>query len=357
MSWILLLSCIAVSIGNPSVDRFVAGSSLLFEADPGAAPPTSQDPPAEPTPEDGTAVLRFFESRYREARTAFAEGNFRAAWQISEAILILAPDVPFHDDLRRLRRDAQGRFLARSVIIVAFEPADDLSFPLTELRGHVTIENHSMDPITIGSDEKEPVLGLAHFRLNTLGVNSLGESVQEGTRVVRMPKEFRIGIGEVHRFPISIPIPPGGEEVLIQRWMLRGALRPIAVRLGKEEFTRGVPWVENHGVLLPDDLADVAGAPLAHVRRALLTGDRRRFAAASTLWWAEVEEDGKERTLGVRERMVEELLAALGRFDGELDRHVIRFLETLTGELRERTVRSWQIWGLTRVEHAPGGDR
>ena len=46
--------------------------------------------------------------------------------------------------------------------------------------------------------------------------------------------------------------------------------------------------------------------------------------------------------------MVEELLTALASHDGALDRVVIHALEELTGEVRERTTRSWQIWALTR---------
>jgi hypothetical protein len=235
--------------------------------------------------------------------------------------------------------------------VVSFEPAPDLKFPLELLRGDVVIENHSPDPITIGTAEKKPILGLAHFKLFTLAEPAHGESVQEGTRVVRMPREFRIAPGATHRLPVEIKIPPHmGGEVLVQRWSMGGALRPITVRVGKSLVTRGVPWVKNHGVLLPEDLTDVAAAPLAHVRQALLTGDRRRFLAASTIWWQEIEEDGKRRTKEVRERMIDDLLPVLGEFDGALDFPAIRMLEHLTDEVRERSVRSWRIWGLTRKQ-------
>jgi len=320
----------------------------------GTAPTPAPIPAPTPAPAGGNEVRRFLESRHEEAKQAYEAGNFRLAWQIAEAILILSPDVPFHEDLRRLRRDAQGRYLAQSVVLVTFVPAAEPTFPIAELRGDVVIENHSAEAITIGSQEKEPVLGLARFRVSSLPEDSIGETAQEGTRVVRMPGEFRIEPGAAHRIPIAIEVPPAPEgAILLQRWTVDGVLRPITVRVGKELLTRGVPWMAAGGALVEPELADIPPAPLEHLRRALLTGDRRRLLAASALWWAEWAEEGEAIPPAEREQLVDELLACLGRFDGELDLPAIRLLEELTGEVRERTTYSWQIWGLTRGRPAP----
>jgi len=303
----------------------------------------------------GDEVGRFLESRYQEAKQAYAAGNFRLAWQIAEAILVLAPDVPFREQLRRLRRDAQGRFLAQSVVVVTFVPSGEPSFPVAELRGDVVIENHSSEAITIGSHEREPVLGLVRFRVISLPEDSVGETAQEGTRVVRMPEEFRIQPGAVHRLPVTIAVPPAPEGALLfQRWTVDGVLRPITVRVGKELLTRGVPWIAAGGALLPPELAGLEDEPLDQLRQALLIGDRRRFIVASALWWAEAEQgEGGARAAPEREQLIDELLGSLGRFDGELDLPAIRLLEELTGEVRERTTQSWQIWGLTRARPVP----
>jgi hypothetical protein len=167
-----------------------------------------------------------------------------------------------------------------------------------------------------------------------------------------MPGEFRVEPGTVHRLPLAIPLPPAGEGALLERWTLGGALRPIRIRWGNEILTRSVPWIGARGALLPPDLAEVSVDPLQHLRRSLLTGDRRRFAVAAALWWDEVEEDGAERTRETREKLIDELLEALGRFDGALDLLSIRLLENLTGEVRERTLRSWRVWGLSRAARA-----
>ena len=265
---------------------------------------------------------------------------------------MLAPELPFRNELRKLRRNAQGRFIARSVVVVTFESDESReSFPLRELHGDVVIENHSVEAIVLGRYEKDPVLGTLHFRERALSPYSLGESAQEGTRVIRMPKEIRVEPGMSHRIPISIEFPRNGDEPLMQRWMVSGVLRPITVKVGRNELTRGVPWVPSLGVAIPEEFRDVPASSLESLRRAILTGDPARFLIASTLWLAETEEDGKERTADIRALMVEELLRTLSSHDGQLDRVTIHALEELTGEVRERTARSWQIWALTR----PGG--
>ena len=73
----------------------------------------------------------------RGARLDYAEKRFKNAWQICESILVLAPQVPFRDEVRKLRRAAQGRYIARSVVVVSFEPATDLAFPIAEFSGNV----------------------------------------------------------------------------------------------------------------------------------------------------------------------------------------------------------------------------
>lgn len=322
--------------------------------------PPAPVPPDDPGSDEagaasagGAEIRRFLESRRREAKKAYEEGNFRGAWQIAEAILVLAPDVPYREELRRLRRDAQGRYLAQSVVIVTFVPSGEPAFPIAELRGDVVIENHSSEAITVGSREKEPVLGLAQFRVRSIGDDAFGGSAEAGTRVVRMPDEFRVEPGAVHRLPVAIPVPLPPEGTILQQWEVTGVLRPITVRVGKEFLTRGVPWIAAGGAALEADLADIAAEPRGQLRRALLTGDRRRFIAASALWWAEAEAEGGARIPEKHDALVGEILANLGRFDGELDHPAIRLLEEITGEVRERTTESWQIWGLTRARESP----
>lgn len=360
LSMLLLLvpAAAAVAQGDDASSGSAAGETSTSAERPAptsadddeAAPPTKPDtaaPPAE--------VIHYLERRFEEARYAYETGSFRRAWRLCEAILVLAPDVPFRADLRRLRREAQGRYLAKSVVVVAFHPADDLTFPATELRGDVVIENHSPETISVGRAENDPVLGMVHFRVRTLDAPGDGESAEEGTRLVRMPEEIGIDPGQEHRISVTIPLDPvgAGGETWMQRWMVGGALRPITVRAGKAELTRGIPWVPAQGILVPEDLADVPNATLQHLRRAMLTGDRRRFTVASHLWWLEIEEEDPGGSAAIRTKLIEELLVGLDRPDGWLDGPIIRMLERLTGVVRERTAQSWKIWGLTRRRASP----
>ena len=296
----------------------------------------------------GTPLLSFLETRFEDARTAYERGLFKEAWQISDAILVLAPEVPFHDQVRRLRRRAQGRFIGRSVVVVTFEPTETPDFPAKTLVGDVVIENHSAERIEIGRAEKDPVLGILHFVDRAFSAYSLGESRNEGTRVIRMPEEILVEPGDVHRIPVTIDLPPHDGGTILQRWEVSGTLRPITVKVGRELLTRGVPWVKNQGRWLPDEVREVESDPRDHLRRALLTGDPLPLIVGALVWLEDAEEDGPTRNVEARAALLEELLAALGTHDGALDRCLIRILEQLTGEVRERTVRSWQIWALTR---------
>jgi len=294
-------------------------------------------------------VVEFMAQRFELAKLAYEEGNFKKAWQLCEAILYLAPELPFRKQLRSLRREAQGRFIAQSVVIVSFQPDDDLALPCLELRGDVTIENYSNEPIVIGRFEEDPVFGMLKFELRTLSGYSFGESVQVLSRVVRMPEEILVESGGVYQLPFSLPLEElASEGTLLQQWSLTGSLRPISVKLGRDVLTRGVPWIPSQGVLVPEDLAEVPSDPLQHLRQALLTGDGRRFLVASALWWSEIEEDGVEQTAELRAVVTEELLSSLGANSGLLDLASIRLLEKLTGVFRERTAESWIIWSLTR---------
>jgi len=302
-------------------------------------------------------VIEFLAQRFKLAQLAYEEGNFKKAWQLCEAILCLAPELPFREQLRSLRREAQGRFIARSVVIVSFQPDDDLALPCLELRGDVTIENYSNEPIIIGRFEEDPVFGMLKFELRTLSGYSLGESVQVLSRVVRMPEEIRVESGGVYQLPFSLPLEEfASEGNLLQQWSLTGSLRPITVKIGGDELTRGVPWIPSQGILVPEDLSEVTSDPLQHLRQALLTGDGRRFLVASALWWSEVEEDSVEQTAEIRAVVTEELLSSLGANSGLLDLASIRLLEKMTGLFRERTAESWIIWSLTRPKKkSPNG--
>ena len=296
------------------------------------------------------AVLEFLQIRFEGARLDYAEKRFKNAWQICESILVLAPQVPFRDEVRQLRRAAQGRYIARSVVVVSFEPATDLAFPIAEFSGNVLIENHSAEKLVLGRSEKDPVLGLLHYKERTLSGISLGESALEGTVVVRMPEEIEVQPGETYRIPVTVALPDSNQDPLLQRWEVSGKLRPITVRVGRDQLTRGVPWIPSVGAICAEPYAEAIGKPLQNLRQAILVGDRERFIIAATLWLAEIEEDGPEKTGPIRAQVLEELLAALDRRDGVLDLPVIRVLEALTGEVRERTARSWKIWALTRPQ-------
>ena len=96
-------------------------------------PPMSETSPlvsSADVPDDESsseAVIVFLTSRYQEAILAFENGSYEKSWKMCEAIIVLAPDpFPLLAEVRKLRRRAHGRHLARSVLVIRFshDPAD-----------------------------------------------------------------------------------------------------------------------------------------------------------------------------------------------------------------------------------------
>ncbi len=294
------------------------------------------------------AVVAFLTSRYQEAIRAFENGSYEKSWKLCEAIIVLAPEpFPLLAEVRKLRRKAHGRHLARSVLVVRFshDPADPASFPLSRLRGSVLVENLSSEPIQFGVRAEDALLGQIYLSLREVYENG-SETIISDVRVLRLESGFRVEPGASRGVPVTLPLPVPAAMPVLQEWVVTGVTRPIRIMTKEGQIIRGLPWIKESGVAVVKGYEAVIEDPLRELRKALLEGDRTRMVIARHLWMAQRSEDGISASPG--DSIVDDLLGFLGSHDGVLDDLLVRLLEDVTGLIRERSARAWKIWGVTR---------
>ncbi|MEE8142692.1 MAG: hypothetical protein V3T77_06295 [Planctomycetota bacterium] len=304
----------------------------------------------EPPPKDpGDAVECFFLEKLREAEQLFKNGHYRSAFKIADAIQVLAPDISFHKKVKKLRRDAEGRFLGGSILSIRFEVkgAEELEFPVRTLHGQVVIENVTHEEIQLKLSRRQTLFGQAHYRVTEIYEDG-SQKISQGTPVVRVEKGFQLAPGEQHSLPLEVFLPgdPTHNPVL-QVVTVRGTLRPSAVQLPDRSISRAIPWQTSVTVLLPPELAEVREQPYRQLQLAMLTGDHRQLTAAGWLLLDELRGGGAWAG-GQREQTVEMLLKALDRDNPWFQRAAIHLLEAYTGKRRAPTVESWKIWALEK---------
>ncbi len=319
--------------------------------------PGSQEPQAtslKDQSDDATAkvnvVIEFLTHRYREAETAYRNGQFEKAWKTCEAILVLAPEqFPLRFEVGKLRRRAHGRHLSRSALVVRFEIApveeEKIQFPLAFLQGSVLVENLSKEEIQFGDSAEDPLLGQLIWVVREVYEDGTSRSTTD-MRNLRIDSGFRVEPGASRGIPITLPLTVPSATPILQQWSVTGATMPIRLITPEGEVRRGVPWVEERGLATPSGYQDVERNPAGEMRRALLEGDRVRMAIASHLWLEARNEASTPSNPS--DPIVDDLLSSLGSHEGLLDGHLVMLLEEVTGLIRERSARAWKIWGVTR---------
>lgn len=307
--------------------------------------------PAGPTPREasGDAVTEFLTSRFQDAVRSYENGNFERAWRICEALMVLAPDsFPLRLDVRKLRRRAHGRHLSHSVFVVRFERDEaevESAFPLSLLEGSVVLENLSQEKILFGDQEQNPVLGQVAWSVDEVYQNGTVRSLSD-VRVLRIESGFQVEAGASRAIPVTLPLPVPGAMPVLQHWAVTGVTMPVRLVTAEGEVSRGIPWLEETGLVVPEGYQSIENDPKGELRKSLLDGDPIRMAISQYLWLAQ-RRDSK-RSPNPLDPIVDDLLASLGAHRGVLDDLIVMSLEEVTGLIRERSARAWKIWGVTR---------
>jgi len=305
--------------------------------------------PAGPTPREaaGDAVTEFLTSRYQDAVRSYENGNFEKAWRICEALMVLAPDnFPLRLDVRKLRRRAHGRHLSHSVFVVRFERDEaESAFPLSLLEGSVVLENLSQEKILFGDHEQNPVLGQVAWSVHEVYQNGTVRSLSD-VRVLRIESGFQVEAGASRAIPVTLPLPVPGAMPVLQQWAVSGVTMPVRLVTAEGEVSRGIPWLEETGLVVPEGYQSIENDPKGELRKSLLDGDPIRMAISQYLWLKQ-RRDSK-RSPNPLDPIVDDLLTSLGSHQGVLDELIVMSLEEVTGLIRERSARAWKIWGVTR---------
>ena len=305
--------------------------------------------PAGPTPREaaGDAVTEFLTSRYQDAVRSYENGNFERAWRICEALMVLAPDnFPLRLDVRKLRRRAHGRHLSHSVFVVRFERDEaESAFPLSLLEGSVVLENLSQEKILFGDHEQNPVLGQVAWSVHEVYQNGTVRSLSD-VRVLRIESGFQVEAGASRAIPVTLPLPVPGAMPVLQQWAVSGVTMPVRLVTAEGEVSRGIPWLEETGLVVPEGYQSIENDPKGELRKSLLDGDPIRMAISQYLWLKQRRDS--RRSPNPLDPIVDDLLTSLGSHQGVLDELIVMSLEEVTGLIRERSARAWKIWGVTR---------
>ena len=292
------------------------------------------------------SVETFLAERLREGQERFRQGHFYSAFRIADAILVLAPDISFRAEAKRLRRRAEARYLGDRILTVHFElDASRNSFPLDVVHGSLVLENVSTSTVQVGEPEKAGILGLAEFEVLEFYLDT--QISNQGSRVVALDQGLELEPGASHRVAVELEVLRGPGVPVMQALRMQGTLRPSVLKVAGRAVARGIPWQGTLHVLLPDDLQAVPREPYRHLQRALLEREPRRLIVATRLWRQRLQEGG-ELAAPLRERTVDLLLDSLSAAQDFIDRLIIQELAALTGESRAATVDSWRIWKLER---------
>jgi hypothetical protein len=352
MLFCVLVTAVALATGGDedqiprSLNR-TASDRAMFNA----TARVERQSPAGPTPREasGDAVTVFLTSRYQDAVRFYANGNFEKAWRICEALTVLAPeDFPLRLDVRKLRRRAHGRHLSHSVFVVRFErdePEVESAFPLSLLEGSVVLENLSQEKIMFGDQQQNPVLGQVAWSIQEVYQNGTVRTLSD-VRVLRIESGFQVESGASRAIPVTLPLPVPGAMPVLQQWAVTGVTMPVRLVTAEGEVSRGIPWLEETGLVVPAGYQSIENDPKGELRKSLLDGDLTRMAISQYLWLGQ-RRDSKQSPNPL-DPIVDELLASLGTHHGVLDELIVISLEDVTGLIRERSARAWKIWGVTR---------
>lgn len=291
-------------------------------------------------------IERFLRSKLDEARELYRRRQYQGAYRIADAILTLEPEVSFRQEVRRLRRAAEARHLAKTVVLVTFEPKGGAGFPVERLDGTIVVENLGQDPLTVGLGA-ESTLGLLEYTLfEFYGDGS--EWTTQGTVVVHGEEDFQLASGDARRLHFSTEIPRGRGTPVMQYFSVAGMLRPRSLESGDEFIARNVPWDSTEVLLLAEDLESLRADPWKTLVEAYEAYDSRRVAASGFYWIWELKqmgEPGSER----RDETIDFLLAQLDpEVDQGLDRLTMRLLEQVTGKNLKPTKETWFRWARRR---------
>lgn len=350
MLFCVLVTAVALATGGDEdqIPRSL-NPALSDQAVSNAAARVELQSPAGPTPREaaGDAVTEFLTSRYQDAVRSYENGNFEKAWRICEALMVLAPDnFPLRLDVRKLRRRAHGRHLSHSVFVVRFERDEaESAFPLSLLEGSVVLENLSQEKILFGDQEQNPVLGQVAWSVHEVYQNGTVRSLSD-VRVLRIESGFQVEAGASRAIPVTLPLPVPGAMPVLQQWAVSGVTMPVRLVTAEGEVSRGIPWLEETGLVVPEGYQSIENDPKGELRKSLLDGDPIRMAISQYLWLKQ-RRDSK-RSPNPLDPIVDDLLTSLGSHQGVLDELVVMSLEEVTGLIRERSARAWKIWGVTR---------
>ncbi|MFN0057070.1 MAG: hypothetical protein ACKVX7_01310 [Planctomycetota bacterium] len=301
------------------------------------------------------AVESFARQRFATAEEHYRLGRYQNAYKLADALLVLMPDISFREEVRRLRRSAEGRFLGLSVLSVRFElPAGaTLACPVTALEGQVVVENISMQlmRIKVGA---ETTVGQLHYRLTEFFVDG-SRWFGEERRAVKLARDVTLAPDEKRTEAMRLDLPPGKQEPVLQIIEINGSFRPRELKVGDELITRTIPWQTLKLQILPSHLEFVRADPRAELWKSLTERVAPSLIAAGYLWLSELEERGALADVE-REAAVDLLLATLRSSTSEsyFDTIVIRLLESYTGVETIPTRDAWLDWA-TRRGKRPGG--
>lgn len=314
----------------------------------GAAPATRPEKGAEELPDKrgAKAVDEFLRDRFERVKTLYASDQFKAAFQLADALLVVAPDVIFREELRRLRRLAEGRHLGLSLIAAHFElNPEDTSYPRKSIVGELILVNLTTQDIQVGAKGERQVLGQARYRLTEFYVNGSEWSV-EGTKNLSSDSGFTLKAGETRRVPATIELPPGGVDPVAQRISVRGKIRAAQLSLPDQNIPRSIPWQETNMILTQPELEDARQDPYKHLQLGLLGMDFPRSVFATQLLRRQLEEE--RLTDDEQDRVVDLLVESFVETNPRLNAVVFRLLEAFTGVRCASRVESWRLWASLR---------
>ncbi len=321
----------AESGGDAAIARDARGSATARSEE--AAPAADATVPE---------VESFLRLKFQEAKLQYERRNYQLAMRIADAILALAPEVPFREELRKLRRSAEGRHLSGSLLSVTFHPVGEAeAFPERVLRGFLRIENISPEAVSIGRAGAEAMIGQAEVGVQELYADG-SEWSSVLTPVVRIADGIRIETGASHDLELAADLPRGPRDPVVQIVTVRGSLLPTVLSTGDEKVVRPVPWLETTCLVLPEDLAEVETRAFEQLQVAILLDDARRLLAAGAAWVIRLRED-PEIDLAQRGRTIDLLAGALATATPACEPAIRRLLAATTRQAA-KTREEWASW-------------